>query len=90
MKEPFTLQPPGGGGGVIGIIFAGYEPLASQSPAIITVCSIDLLKLITPPLTSYLDLTRRTAWRRALVRKTTNKQSQTNDRNRQIQLNYEG
>ena len=37
-----------------------------------------------------LDLTRGTAGRRALFSKTTNKQSQTNDRNRQIQSNYEG
>ena len=76
-------------GEVLGIIFAGYVLLASQRPAIITVYSIDLLKPIIPPLTSYLDLTRGTAWRRALVRKTTNKQSQTDDRNRQIQSNYE-
>ena len=41
---------------------------------------------------SYLDLTRGTAGRRATnqQRKTTNQQPQTNDRNRQIQSNYEG
>ena len=39
---------------------------------------------------SHSDLTRGTAGRRALFSKTTNKQSQTNDRNRQIQSNYEG
>ena len=38
---------------------------------------------------SYLDLTRGTVGRRGF-RKTTNKQSQTNDRNRPIQSNYEG
>ena len=37
---------------------------------------------------SYLDLTRGTAERMALVK--TNKQSQTYDRNRQTQSNYEG
>ena len=38
---------------------------------------------------SYLDLTRGTVGRGGFS-KTTNKQSQTNDRNRQIQSNYEG
>ena len=36
------------------------------------------------------DLTRLTAGRRALLKLRTNKQSKTNDRNRQIQSNYEG
>ena len=51
---------------------------------------IDLLKPIIPQ--CYLDLTRGTAGRRATnqQRKTTNQQPQTNDRNRQIQSNYEG
>ena len=39
---------------------------------------------------SYLDLTcKRNSWEKGFS-KTTNKQSQTNDRNRQIQSNYEG
>ena len=38
---------------------------------------------------SYLDLNKRNSWEKDFS-KTTNKQSQTNDRNRQIQSNYEG
>ena len=30
----------GGGGGVLGLIFAGYAPVASQSPYPIIVCSV--------------------------------------------------
>ena len=47
---------------------------------------IDLLKPIIPQ--RYLDLTRGT-WEKGFS-KTTNQQPQTNDRNRQIQSNYEG
>ena len=34
------IHPPGGGGGVLGLIFAGYVPLATQSPYPIIVYSV--------------------------------------------------
>ena len=35
-----TLQRPGGGGGMLGLIFAGYVQLASQSPYPVIVYSV--------------------------------------------------
>ena len=47
---------------------------------------IDLLKPIIPPL-----LNKRNSWKKGFCKTiNTNKQAQTNDRNKQIQLNYEG
>ena len=38
-----TGHPQGGGGGLIGLIFAGYVPLASQSPYPIIAYSVAIL-----------------------------------------------
>ena len=40
LKGDFTVKTPGGGGSVLGSIFAGYVPLASPNPYPIIVYSV--------------------------------------------------